>query len=261
MKPGVHFSIITAVRDGARWLDRLLDSLQEQTHKDWEALVQDGGSTDGTLEKLAARDDGRIKVASGPDEGVYDAWNKALDRLENREAASGGWLLFLGADDALADRYVLARAARLLDALSEKTLFAQAGLHLGRRGEVQNTLARSRAEVFRFFVSGMPLLTPACFFRRTLFEERGGRFDASYRIAGDFAFVAERLTPDNLTLLPFVASYMEAGGLSSAVKSRPLLDAERQRALTEAVLPRARDIVQACIDTYGETASPLDARS
>lgn len=41
---------------------------------------------------------------------------------------------------------------------------AQGGLALGRGEKTREILARSRAEVFRFFVSGMPLLTPACFF-------------------------------------------------------------------------------------------------
>ncbi len=105
------------------------------------------------------------------------------------------------------------------------------------------------------------MLTPACVYRKTLFAEQGGRFDATYRIAGNFAFVAERLCPDNLALLPFVTAYMEAGGLSSAVRTRSLLDAERKRALTQAVLPRAADIVRACIETYGDMANPLNRRT
>ena len=254
MKPNTRFSIIVAVRNGARLLERLLDSLEGQTYGEWEALVQDGGSTDGTLDILTRRRDERIKVVSGPDGGVYDAWNKALDR------ASGAWIQFLGADDALPDPYVLARAARALAELPDSATFAQGGLALGRGGKPREILARSRAEVFRFFVSGMPLLTPACFFRKTLFAGPGERFNADYRIAGDFAFVAARLRPNNLALLPFGTAYMEAGGLSSAVRTRPLLDAERKRALTEIVLPRAADIVRACIETYGDTANPLNRR-
>ncbi len=81
----------------------------------------------------------------------------------------------------------------------------------------------------------------------------------AYRIAGDFAFVARRLTPDNLALLPFVASYMELGGLSSSLRFRPLLQAERKRALAECVLPRAAEVVRACIETLEDTGDPLDA--
>ncbi len=251
MRPQTTFSIIMAVKNGEKTLARALDSLLAQTHAQWECLAQDGASTDATAGILDARAaDGRIKPRREADSGVYQAWNRALDR------ACGDWLMFLGADDALAGPHVLARAARELAALPPAVLFAQAGLNLGRRGEVTETVARSKAEVFRFFVSGMPLLTPAVFFRRDLFAH-GARFDESYRIAGDFAFVAERLRPDNLALLPFVASYMELGGLSSALKSRPVLDEERKRVLREIALPRAADIVQACIDTYGDVAPPL----
>ncbi len=55
---------------------------------------------------------------------------------------------------------------------------------MGRGEKTREILARSRAEVFRFFVSGMPLLTPACFFRKTLFAEPGERFNADYRKPG-----------------------------------------------------------------------------
>lgn len=44
------------------------------------------------------------------------------------------------------------------------------------------------------------------------------------------------------------------------MRTRPLLGAERKRALTEIVLPRAADIVRACIETYGDTANPLNRR-
>ena len=72
--------------------------------------------------------------------------------------------------------------------------------------------------------------------------------------------MAARLHLDSLALRPFVTAYMEAGGLSSAVRTRRLLGAERKRVLTEIVLPRAADIVRACIETYGDTAIPLNGR-
>lgn len=257
MKPNIRYSIIMAVHNGAQWLDRALESLRVQSWADWELLVQDAVSSDGTSDIVARHaaewGQGRIKLVSEADSGVYQAWNRALAR------ASGDWIMFLGADDALVDAHVLARAARELWALPEPILFAQAGLLLGKNGETRETLARSKAEIFRFFISGMPLLTPAVFFRAVLFapDSMGGQFDESYRIAGDFAFVARHLRAENLALLPFITTYMETGGLSSGVRSRSLLDAERIRVLQEEILPRSRDIVQACIDTYGETHSPF----
>ena len=245
------FSVVMAVRNGGATLTRALDSLMSQTCGEWECLIQDGMSDDNTEELLAARQDKRLKVAREADSGVYDAWNKALGRLSPESC----WVMFLGADDALADPYVLARASHELVRLPEDVMFAQAGLNVGRDGKKRECISRSRAEVFQRLVWGMPLLTPAVFFRTSLFRQ--ANFDSTYRIAGDFAFVAERLAPANFAVLPFVASYMELGGLSSSLRTRPLLQAERRRVLAECVLPRAAEIVQACIETLDETADPM----
>lgn len=252
MKPEFTYSIVMATHNAARFLPRAVHSLTSQSYEHWECLVQDAASDDQSQNIVRAANDPRFHLASEPDAGVYDAWNKALAR------ASGEWFLFLGADDALATPHVLAQAARLLQAMPPQVVFVQAGLQVGKNGQVRETLQRSRQDIFRFFVSGMPLLTPAVFFRKTLFEQPDGTrsttvFDPAYRIAGDFAFVAQQLSAQNVAVLPFVATYMELGGLSSAVKSRPLLDAERMRVLESVVLPRASEVIQACVDTYGDT--------
>ncbi len=242
------FSIIMATWNAERRLSGALDSVLGQTFVDLELVVQDKESTDGTRALVEARASEKIYFESGPDRGVYDAWNKALDR------ARGEWLIFLGADDRLFSPHVLARTARSLR--ESDAFFAQGALALGRMGKIQNCINRSRCEIFRHFISGMPLLTPAVFFRRSLFDGRG--FDPNYAIAGDFAFVAERLSPENMTLLPFVVSYMESGGLSSAPKHRPRLLEERRRVLEDIVRPRAAQLVDYCIATLNDQAAPLE---
>jgi hypothetical protein len=162
---------------------------------------------------------------------------------------------FLGADDRLFSPHVLARSARHLRGYGAEILFAQGALALGRHGKNLECLNRSKCEIFRHFISGMPLLTPAAFFHRRLFAMRS--FDASYAIAGDFAFAAQLLTPENLTLLPFVVSYMEAGGLSSSPKHRAQLLEERRRILEEIVKARAGELVGFCIRTMEDQSAPL----
>ena len=81
MKPRCLFSVIIAVRNGAATLPRALDSLFSQTHAEWECLIQDALSEDGTADILAARPDERLNVVCEADSGVYDAWNRALDRI------------------------------------------------------------------------------------------------------------------------------------------------------------------------------------
>ena len=100
------FSIITVTYNAAGVLAPTLESVQEQSFRDFEYLVIDGASTDDTLRLV---DDAQIptaKVWSEPDKGLYDAMNKAIDR------AQGKYLIFLNAGDAFATAETLALIAR-----------------------------------------------------------------------------------------------------------------------------------------------------
>jgi glycosyltransferase involved in cell wall biosynthesis len=244
------FSLIMATRNAEKHVRGAVTSVLEQSFPHYELLVQDNSSTDRTLALIEAYASDKIHPVSAPDGGVYDAWNRALQR------ARGEWLLFLGADDRLFSPHVLARSARHLRAHGPEILFAQGALALGRHGKNLECLNRSKCEIFRLFPSFMPLLVPAVFFNRRAFETLS--FDAEYRIAGDFAFVARLLTPENLALLPFVVSYMEAGGLSSSPRHRPQLLEERRRVLETIVRPRAGELVDFCIRTMEDQSAPLE---
>jgi len=247
------FSIIMATRNAEKHVRGALASVLGQSFPHYELLIQDAASTDQTLACIKAYASDKMHPVSAPDSGVYDAWNRAIER------ARGEWLLFLGADDRLFSPHVLARSARHLRGCGTEIFFAQGALALGRHGKHLECLNRSKCEIFRHFIAGMPLLVPAVFFNRRLFEARS--FDATYAIAGDFAFAAQLLTPDNLMLLPFVVSYMEAGGLSSSPQHRPRLLAERRRILEEIVKSRAGELVEYCIRTMEDQNAPLEDAS
>lgn len=89
-------SIITATYNAVEVLPQLLASLRSQTDLDFEWVVMDAVSTDGTVEILKDIGDLRLVYRSEPDFGIYDALNKAI-RL-----CSGDYYLVIGADDFLA---------------------------------------------------------------------------------------------------------------------------------------------------------------
>lgn len=91
----VKLSIITATYNAAEHLPRLIESLLAQTDQDFEWVVADGASTDGTLELLeqVRPKFKRLIVDSRPDFGIYDALNRAV------KLASGDYYVVLGADD------------------------------------------------------------------------------------------------------------------------------------------------------------------
>src|SRR5258708_12394865 len=104
MNTGTPFiTIIVAVLNRSRTLQRCLDSVTGQTYSGWELIVQDGGSTCGSGEILKANAHRIAYWESGPDKGPSDAVNKAIRR------ARGEWFYLLGSDDYLWDSSVLER--------------------------------------------------------------------------------------------------------------------------------------------------------
>lgn len=103
-------SVITAVYNAESVLPALIASLRSQTDKDFEWVVVDGKSTDGSLDVLASARDVVSHVISERDFGIYDALNKGL------RAASGDYYLVIGADDVMAPHAIeLYRAALLAE--------------------------------------------------------------------------------------------------------------------------------------------------
>lgn len=105
------FSIIVPTFNAAATLPACLESMVSQTCRDFELVLVDGGSKDGTLEiadRFAATFGTRVVVHSGPDQGPYDAMNRGVGM------STGSWLVFLGADDTLYEADTLARVAAFI---------------------------------------------------------------------------------------------------------------------------------------------------
>jgi glycosyltransferase involved in cell wall biosynthesis len=90
----VTISIVTATYNVARQLPGLIESLKAQTDKDFEWVVADGASTDGTLEMLQSVEGLNVVISSQPDFGIYDALNRAI------KLATGNYYIVAGADDS-----------------------------------------------------------------------------------------------------------------------------------------------------------------
>lgn len=90
-------TIVIATYNPGDVLKNALESVCGQTFEDWECLVVDGGSSDGTLQIVADFEnrDSRIRHVSERDKGIYDAFNKGWN------IATGEWVYYLGADDVL----------------------------------------------------------------------------------------------------------------------------------------------------------------
>jgi hypothetical protein len=105
-------SVLTPAFDVARFIGAALDSVLAQTTRDWEMVVVDDGSQDGTAAVVSSRRDPRIRLIRQENAGVSAARNRAI------AAARGEAILFLDADDWLAPD-ALARLSAALHAAPE----------------------------------------------------------------------------------------------------------------------------------------------
>lgn len=198
-------SVIVATLDAAATLAACIDSVSAQEGVPVELLVIDGGSTDGTVQTLEAKNDSIAYWVSEPDRGVYHAWNKALER------ATGRWVCFLGADDKLAQPGTL------------KTL-----VDLGERTDAELVCSRVQyraSEKAGSSVVGQPwdwarmtrfmcVAHPGLLHRRSLFD-RFGQFSEQYRIAGDYEYLLRLGDRVTTAFLEEVTVNVGGAGLSS----------------------------------------------
>lgn len=100
----IKLSVITINRNDVRGLEKTIKSVLSQTSQDFEYIIIDGASTDGSkelIERLAI-DDNRLSYwCSEPDSGIYNAMNKGIRQ------AQGEYCLFLNAGDSLVDDNVI----------------------------------------------------------------------------------------------------------------------------------------------------------
>lgn len=179
-------SVIVATLNAARTLPRCLESLRAQTFRDFEVVVMDGGSTDGTKEILAASN-AVTTWRSVPDAGVYAAWNAALP------LARGEWICFLGADDWLWDGEALARLVPALRAAYPRVRVVYSRVRQVDAGgatieELGEPWEASRAR----FRSRDCLPHPGLMHHRTFFDVHGP-FDASLSLAADYEMLLREL--------------------------------------------------------------------
>lgn len=170
------FSLVTVCFNAERSIANTLRSAREQTCRDFENVVVDGASTDGTLDVVRAFGDLPLAITSEPDQGIYDAMNKAIARSQ------GEVLYFLNADDRLHDPDVLERVRQVFASNPEVDLVWGNVVYERPDGTCETRR-------FRHIHSGnlvfLDLNHQGAFARRSLFE-RIGVFNTAFRINADY---------------------------------------------------------------------------
>lgn len=199
-------AIVIATYNGGATLEACLDSLSAQSVRPSEVIVQDGGSTDDTCAILARRSREITTWTSEPDDGVYDAWNRALRHV------TADWVWFLGCDDQLASPDTVARVSSALLSVGDARLVSSRVAMVDGAGDVVEIIGSpwavaQRSIGFRMSVPHTGLLT-----HRSLLGSNP--FDVQYRIAGDYEWFLRASGDAEVAFLDMVTVHMGDAGLS-----------------------------------------------
>jgi glycosyltransferase involved in cell wall biosynthesis len=225
----VKISVITAVRDGRADIGRTMDSVAAQDYPSIQYIVVDGASTDGTLDYLESRRGEIAALQSGPDSGIYDAFNKGL------ALASGEIIGYLNAGDVLADPGVLTRIAAPFQDPEIQAVFGDVAIVSDATTSGMVRLYRSsNFSPTRVRFGFMPA-HPTLYLRRSVYRAVGG-YDPSFRIAGDYELVI-RVFVKRQTRYCYLRQTlvrMPVGGVSNrGIRSKLRITSEMKRACAQ----------------------------
>ena len=203
-------SIITAVYNRKGTLAQAIESVQSQSYRDIEHIIQDGGSTDGSLDVIKKMSNSRTFWESKPDMGIYNAINRGISR------ARGDVIGLLHSDDFYASANVIDKVVRALE--DNRINFVY--------GDLQYVSASCQSKLIRHWVAGdysieklrrgwMPP-HPTVFVRREVFDNFGV-YDESYKISADYDAMLRYFASDRLRVeyIPEVLVNMRTGGESN----------------------------------------------
>lgn len=211
------FTVATVCLGDAAVLPGALDSALAQDSTEYEYVVADGGSTDGTLALLEAyksRFAGRLRWSSESDDGLYDAMNKAL------RMAVGEYIVFLGSDDRLAPG-ALAAVAHVVRHGPAPDIICGA-THVVGESVAWEEPPRSFSK--RQIAKRAPARHQSIFVRRERALALGG-FDPRFPMAADYDLYLRLLEAGaSERLIPATLSEFRLGGVSNRSAIRTAME-------------------------------------
>ena len=207
----MKLSIITINYNNCKGLRKTLESVISQTCQDFEWIVIDGGSTDGSKEVIEWYQDTITYWCSEPDKGIYHAMNKGIAK------ANGEYFQFLNSGDVLADVKVV---EHILPFLKEKEIYLANMYFASKVGEpVVNPAAVEPSGILNTILFGA-IMHPASYIKRDCFE-KFGNYNEELRIISDWWFFFRAIVVFNASVsyVPVVAAVFDENGISSTQQS------------------------------------------
>lgn len=168
-------SVVTVAYNAVSSIEDTIQSILSQDYKDYEYLVIDGGSTDGTTAVIDRYLSHIDYYVSEPDKGIYDAMNKAID------VANGEWILFLNSGDKFASSSVLSSISTYMSLCPDSSVIYGDTIIKYPWGSFKSIgKAISLNDMY------LPFCHQSTFVRTELMKQY--KFDLSYKVVADYNF-------------------------------------------------------------------------
>jgi len=196
-------SIITAVRNGERFIHDTINSVLSQAYDNIEYIIIDGASTDNTLSIINEYKDRVSKIISEPDKGPADAVNKGL-------ALAGGDIIgLLNADDYLAEGTI----RQVVECFNGYHPDIVCGDTIRLERDTGKITERRRSEINNMHID-MTIQHPTCYVRKEVYQKF--KYNEHYKIAWDYECFTRMIRAGcTFYYCPDDIVYFRGGGLCS----------------------------------------------
>ena len=219
----MRLSIITINLNNKEGLQKTIDSIISQTYKDYEWIIIDGGSTDGSKELIEKYDKYVTYWISEPDKGIYNAMNKGI------KIAKGEYLNFMNSGDTFYDSSVL-------DSVYKLTKNTNSDIYYGNSLYIYETKERifyRPQDITLLYLYKDTILHQSSFIKRELFNASG--YDETLKIVSDWKmWLIWMLQDKKFYYLDLIISRFDAYGISTT--NTILVSQEREKVIKD-ILP------------------------
>lgn len=221
----MKFSIITINYNNYKGLKKTIESVIDQTYKDYEYIIIDGGSDDGSIDIIKKYSHYITYWVSEHDKGIYNAMNKGIVR------AKGTYINFMNSGDAFYEKDTLAKVNALID---NDDFYIGKDYNIDpKTGKDFITILPTRISMAMFFVWTLP--HQSSFIKRSLFTN--SLYNEDLRIVSDWSFYLEKIVYDGkiVKLIDLIICNREQGGISNQQASKTM--EERKKVLLKLLPP------------------------
>lgn len=172
-------TVITVVYNAVNKIEETILSVVNQTYKNLEYIIIDGGSNDGTVEVIKKYSDKIDFWSSSKDSGIYNAMNKGIDK------ATGIWVNFMNAGDKYFDHNVISSIFEDSNNFNSDVIYGNSILEKSDKSQIKQPVLKPVSELWKtpIFRHGA-MFTKAVIHRENLFKET-----VKYKICADFDFI------------------------------------------------------------------------